>query len=104
MLLLAAVVGAACLPFSKSSVPLPKASADFGVISIALLFVYLLYLVFILVTHSTLFAGSGHAGEEKTQVSVAQASAVLGGATAGIVWMSELLVVSIEPTAHEFRS
>ena len=71
-------------------------------ISIVLLFVYLLYLVFALVTHSTLFAGSGHAGEEKTQVSVAQAAAVLGGATAGIVWMSELLVAAIEPTAHEF--
>src|SRR6476620_1686214 len=71
-------------------------------ISIVLLFVYLLYLVFTLVTHSTLFAGSGHADGEKAQASVVQAAAVLGGATAGIVWMSELLVAAIEPTAHEF--
>lgn len=71
-------------------------------ISVVLLLVYLLYLVFALVTHSKLFAGPGQAGEEKTQVSVAQAAAVLGGATAGIVWMSELLVAAIEPTAHEF--
>ena len=71
-------------------------------ISVVLLLVYLLYLVFALVTHSKLFAGPGQASEEKTQVSVAQAAAVLGGATAGIVWMSELLVAAIEPTAHEF--
>src|SRR6476620_4495829 len=71
-------------------------------ISIVLLFVYLLYLVFTLLTHSTLFAGSGHANGEKAQASVVQAAAVLGGATAGIVWMSELLVAAIEPTAHEF--
>ena len=64
-------------------------------ISVVLLLVYLLYLVFALVTHSKLFAGPGQAGEEKTQVSVAQAAAVLGGATAGIVWMSELLVAAI---------
>ena len=38
-------------------------------ISVVLLLVYLLYLVFALVTHSKLFAGPGQAGEEKTQVS-----------------------------------
>ena len=71
-------------------------------ISVVLLLGYLLYLVFALVTHSALFAGS-HAPEEgRPPPSVARAALVLAGATAVIAWMSEILVGAIEPTAHEF--
>jgi Ca2+:H+ antiporter len=71
-------------------------------ISVVLLLVYLLYLVFTLVTHSSLFAGIYHAEEKEAHAPVVRSAAVLAAATAGIVWMSEILVGSIEPTAHEF--
>ena len=71
-------------------------------ISIVLLVVYALYLVFALVTHSALFTGAYHEEEKGTGVPVGRSAAVLAGATAGIVWMSEILVGAIEPTAHEF--
>jgi Ca2+:H+ antiporter len=71
-------------------------------ISVVLLLVYLLYLVFTLVTHSSLFAGTYHADEKEAHAPVGRSAAVLAAATAGIVWMSEILVGSIEPTAHEF--
>ncbi|HEX2653450.1 MAG TPA: calcium/proton exchanger [Xanthobacteraceae bacterium] len=71
-------------------------------ISIVLLLVYLLYLVFTLVTHSALFVGPYHEDQKEADTSVYQSAAVLAGATAGIVWMSEILVGAIEPTAHEF--
>lgn len=72
-------------------------------IAIVLLAVYLLYLVFTLVTHSALFAGS-HEPEEhaKAPASVGRAVAVLAVATVGVAWMSEIMVGAIEPTAHEF--
>jgi Ca2+:H+ antiporter len=74
-------------------------------ISAVLLFVYLLNLVFALVTHSALFAGS-HEEDEKSERastgSVRTSGLVLAGATALIAWMSEILVGAIEPTAHEF--
>lgn len=71
-------------------------------ISIVLLLVYLLYLVFALVTHSTLFVGSYVPEERKAPASVARAAFVLAAATVGIAWMSEIMVSAIEPTAHEF--
>jgi Ca2+:H+ antiporter len=71
-------------------------------ISVVLLVVYGLYLLFALVTHSALFTGAYHDEEKETGVLVGRAAAVLAGATAGIVWMSEILVGAIEPTAHEF--
>jgi Ca2+:H+ antiporter len=71
-------------------------------ISVVLLLVYLLFLVFSLVTHSALFAGSHVPEEGKAQASVGRSAAVLAGATAAIAWMSEILVGAIEPTAHEF--
>src|SRR5262249_55014862 len=73
-------------------------------ISIVLLFVYLLNLLFTLMTHSSLFAGSYVPEDGKTHEpswSTRQAAAVLAGATAVIAWMSEILVGAIEPTAHE---
>jgi Ca2+:H+ antiporter len=71
-------------------------------ISIVLLLVYLLYLVFALVTHPALFTGSHSLEEGKPRASIAQAASVLAAATVGIAWMSEIMVAAIEPTAHEF--
>jgi len=70
-------------------------------ISVVLLLVYSLYLAFGLVTHRALFAGSYEPEEGKTQASLGLAAFVLAGATAGIAWMSEIMVAAIEPTAHE---
>jgi Ca2+:H+ antiporter len=72
-------------------------------ISVVLLLVYLLYLVFVLVTHSALFSGPYHE-EEKHEAdgSVGRAALVLAAATAAIAWISEIMVGAIEPTAHEF--
>jgi Ca2+:H+ antiporter len=70
-------------------------------ISVVLLVVYLLYLVFSLVTHSKLFTGS-HVPEKGTaHASTFGASSVLAVATAGTAWMSEIMVGAIEPAAHE---
>jgi Ca2+:H+ antiporter len=73
-------------------------------ISIVLLVVYLLYLVFALITHSALFTGSRSRGpqEGKAQASMGHAALVLAGSTAAIAWMSEIMVGAIEPTAREF--
>jgi Ca2+:H+ antiporter len=71
-------------------------------ISVVLLLVYLLFLVFSLVTHSALFAGSHLPKEGKEHASIGRSAAVLAGATAAIAWMSEILIGAIEPTAHEF--
>lgn len=71
-------------------------------ISVVLLLVYLLYLAFALVTHSALFTGSHVPEEGKARASVGRAASVLAAATAGIAWMSEIMVGAIEPTAHEF--
>ncbi len=70
-------------------------------ISVVLLITYLLYLVFALVTHSALFAGSHVPDERKVPTPVARSAAVLAAATAAIAWMSEILVGAIEPAAHE---
>lgn len=74
-------------------------------ISVTLLIVYLLYLVFTLVTHSSLFAGTATREDSEAHDSpwpVRRAILVLVVATAFIAWMSEILVGAIEPTAHEF--
>ena len=70
-------------------------------LSIVLLVVYLLFLLFALVSHSALFAGSQVPAEEQAHASSGRAALVLAGATAGIAWMSEIMVGSIEPMAHE---
>jgi Ca2+:H+ antiporter len=103
MLLLAAI--ALVLPAAfqvaehSSSQSLNRLSVS---ISVVLLVVYLLYLVFTLVTHSALFTGPYHEEEKGADAPVGRAAALLAGATAGIVWMSEILVGAIEPAAHEF--
>ena len=71
-------------------------------ISVVLLLVYLLYLVFVLVTHSALFSGPYHEEKREAEGSVGRAALVLAAATAAIAWISEIMVGAIEPTAHEF--
>lgn len=71
-------------------------------ISVVLLLVYMLYLTFALVTHSQLVAGSHAFENEKAPSSMLGAALTLAGATAGIAWMSEIMVRAIEPVAHEF--
>ena len=69
-----------------------------------LLVVYGLYLVFSLLTHAALFAGSHDARTAEPSArpwTAGRAALVLAGATVVIAWMSEILVGAIEPTAHE---
>ena len=103
MLLLAAIALILPAAFQVAENTSPQSLNRLSVsISIVLLAVYALYLVFALVTHSALFTGAYHEEEKGTGVPVGRAAAVLAGATAGIVWMSEILVGAIEPAAHEF--
>jgi Ca2+:H+ antiporter len=74
-------------------------------IAVVLLAVYVLFLVFSLVTHKALFSGSlGPEQHEEHLVpwSTARATTVLAAATVLVAWVSEILVGAIEPTAHEF--
>jgi Ca2+:H+ antiporter len=74
-------------------------------ISGVLLAVYVLFLVYSLVTHKDLFSGSlapEHDANQAASWSTARAITVLAGATALVAWISEILVGAIEPTAHEF--
>ena len=75
-------------------------------ISLVLLLVYGLFLVFSLLTHSSLFAGTPTSGQAEDVAhepiwTAGRATAVLLAATAMIAWMSEILVGAIEPMAHE---
>jgi Ca2+:H+ antiporter len=71
-------------------------------ISIVLLAVYTANLVFSLGTHRALFEGSHAAAdaEHATPWSPGRALGVLAAATVGVAWMSEVLVGTIESTAH----
>jgi Ca2+:H+ antiporter len=71
-------------------------------IAFVLLAVYAANLVFALVTHASLFAGSHEAdgGEHEASWSTGRSAAVLAGATAAIAWMSEILVGAIEPASE----
>jgi Ca2+:H+ antiporter len=74
-------------------------------ISVVLLLIYLLYLAFTLITHSSLFAGSDpieEAESHEPRWSLPRAALVLAIATAGIAWMSEIMVSVIEPLTKEF--
>jgi Ca2+:H+ antiporter len=72
-------------------------------ISVVLLAVYALFLVFALITHTSIFAGHvDHSdGEAHTPWSVGKALAVLAVATAFVAWISEILVHVIEPTTAD---
>ena len=105
MLTLAAI--ALVLPAAFQAAPDTRTSEGLVTLSVSislvLLVVYLLYLVFTLVTHSALFTGSyvPEHGEAHAPWSVRRAALVLAGATAAIAWVSEIMVGAIEPTAHE---
>jgi Ca2+:H+ antiporter len=79
-------------------------------LSLVLLFAYLLNLAFALITHPELFEGSREQENEegsdanekdKAQTPLVRPAAVLAVTTAGIAWMSEILVAAIGPTVHE---
>ncbi len=110
MLTLAAT--ALVLPAAYRAAGAPSGSAGLAALSVwmsvLLLAVYALNLVFALVTHRSLFAGSssgpGEAAEEGRPArdapwTVRRASLVLAAATATIAWMSEILVGVIQPAA-----
>jgi Ca2+:H+ antiporter len=75
-------------------------------IALVLLVVYVLHLIFSLVTHKQLFMGEATDLEEITtgegHWSVGKSAGILAGATALIAWMSEILVGSVEKAAMEF--
>ena len=72
-------------------------------IAVVLLAVYVLFLVYSLITHRALFAGSV---EHETAAAgpppwrLQKSLAILAVATVAIAWVSEILVGAIEPTAH----
>jgi Ca2+:H+ antiporter len=103
MLTLAAVALVLPAAFQAAEGTTPQGLIRVSVaISIVLLLIYLLYVVFTLVTHPMLFAGSHETEAGKAPAPVGRAVAVLAVATVGVAWMSEIMVGAIEPTAHEF--
>src|SRR6185295_9746137 len=87
MLTLAAIALVLPAAFQIAAGSTPEGLGRLSVsISVVLLVVYLLFLVFSMVTHSALFAGSHVPEEGKLQASVARAAAVLAAATAVIAW------------------
>jgi Ca2+:H+ antiporter len=107
MLVLAAIALTLPAAFRVASETTTAGLAKLSIsISAVLLFMYLLNLVFALMTHASLFAGSHADGEERAgspKWSVRTSALVLAVATALIAWVSEILVGAIEPTAREFR-
>lgn len=74
-------------------------------ISIILLIVYALSLLFALKTHAHLYAGDIEGGEVEEELphwSTSKATAVLLGATVGVVVVAEFLVHAIEPAIATF--
>lgn len=74
-------------------------------IAVVLLLVYLLFLVFSLVSHKSLFTGdytAPDAGAGEPGWSTGKSVGILAAATVAIAWVSEILVGSIEPTAQQF--
>ena len=106
MLTLAAIALILPAAFQAASGTTPQALGTLSIaISVLLLIVYVLYLVFSLVTHSALFAGSSAPVEGETHAQpwrVHWSALVLAGSTALIAWISEIMVGVIEPMTHEF--
>jgi Ca2+:H+ antiporter len=73
-------------------------------ISVVLLLTYGAHLLFSLVTHKQLFAGepAAEAGGHEQLWSLRKSLLILGGATAMVAWMSEILVGSVEGAASAF--
>ncbi len=106
MLVLAAIALVLPAAFQVASNTTPAGLTNLSIsIAAVLLFMYLLNLVFALMTHASLFAGS-HAdvegNPESPKWSLRTSALVLAVATALIAWMSEILVGAIEPTARDF--
>ena len=72
-------------------------------ISLVLLFVYAMFLLFSLWTHSDLFLAADAQEKHSDPWPLGKSIAVLAGATVAIAWLSEILVGAIEPSAHELR-
>jgi Ca2+:H+ antiporter len=76
-------------------------------IAIVLVIIYALHLVFSLHTHKQLFLGESVDVEEIAHGaghwSMKKSIAILAGSTAMVAWMSEILVGSVEATAHALR-
>ena len=70
-------------------------------ISLVLLFVYAMFLLFSLWTHSDFFRGADAPEKHSDPWPLGKSIAVLAGATVAIAWLSEILVGAIEPSAHE---
>ena len=104
MLTLAAI--ALIMPAAYRGATATTGSVGLGTLSVAmsvtLLAVYALNLVFSLITHRKLFAGSGEtaAAPHPQTWGMGKASLVLGGATVMVAWMSEILVGAIDPAAE----
>lgn len=73
-------------------------------ISLVLLAVYAMFLVFSLWTHPSFFLGvkASENGEQAQSWSLTRSIAVLAACTVAIAWLSEILVGTVEPTAHAF--
>ena len=69
-------------------------------ISVVLFVAYILSLFFALRTHRHLYAGSGHESETPADTGWRRPAMVLLAATAGVAWMSELLVGAVEEASH----
>lgn len=107
MLTLAAIALVLPAAYQKlvSTVPGADTQNLSNTIAIVLLVTYGLFLVYSLITHRGLFTGSGNnteSDEHTVAWPVSRAVMVLAAATAAIAWISEILVGSIEPTAHQF--
>jgi Ca2+:H+ antiporter len=73
------------------------------VVSVILLVVYVCSIVFMLRTHADLFRGEAAAGAEAhhgTPWSMSLTLGVMAGVTILIVWMSEMLVATVEQASH----
>ncbi|MBL8894636.1 MAG: calcium/proton exchanger [Rhizobiales bacterium] len=106
MLTLAAI--ALVLPAAYQAGLGTSAAAGIGglsvAISVVLLATYVLFLIYSLITHAGLFKGSHEAESEDGAAHawpISRSVMVLAAATIFVAWMSEILVGTIEPTAHK---
>jgi Ca2+:H+ antiporter len=89
--------------FQRALGPSAEPVASLSVwISVVLLAVYASNLLFSLVTHRSLFTGAPGAeeAEHAAHWSAGRAILVLGAATVGIAWISEILVGAIQPAGQ----
>jgi Ca2+:H+ antiporter len=75
----------------------PQAEQNLSMAIAAVLFItYILWLVFMLITHKEIFAGQGRGEKEDTTWSVSKAITILALATTLVAFISEFLVGSVE--------